>query len=312
VLEAQTYAQQNAIALAAQVYDRAVAIDPKSTEALAGKAQLAGAAHNVPVAVDTYNKLLALATSDDEKVAVLDQIARLYAVEKMNSQADAGYRDAIATYPKVPTAHLNYGDYLAFMKDNAGAVREWTAAAGPNRDNPDALSRLGDYYKQSNDINRAIDEYKRLTEIAAGDPRVWLLLAGTYAQAQKYDNARDAYTRSYQIQRSGEAFVGIAESDFALKNYKETVSMLSRLDHSNPDFTKHNPQLLFILGQSYEKTGDKKSARDVYTRLLALANPGSQTSTQLKELIARLDSSGKPDPKPKPSPSPSKAPAKKP
>ena len=131
VLEAQTYASQNAIALAAQEFDRAVAIDPKSAEALSGKAKSRGVQHDVPVAIDTYNKLLALATTDEEKAAVSDQMARLYAVEKMNSQADAAYRNAIATYPKVPAAHLQYGDYLAFTKDNAGAVREWTAAAGP-------------------------------------------------------------------------------------------------------------------------------------------------------------------------------------
>jgi tetratricopeptide (TPR) repeat protein len=312
VLEAQTYASQNAIALATQVYDRAVTIDPKSTEALAGKAQIYGAAHNVPVAVDTYNKLLALATSDDERVAVADQIARLYAVEKMTSDADAAYRAAILQYPKVPAAHLNYGDYLAFTKDNAGALREWTAAAGPNRDNPDAISRLGDYYKQTNDLPRAIDNYKRLTELAATDPRAWLMLAGAYGQDHQFEKARDAFRHSYALGRSAEALVGLAQTDFAIKNYKETILIFAALDRNAPNFTKQNPQVLYVLGQSYQKTGDKKDAKDAYQRFLAFTRPGSQANTQVKELLLEID---KPDAKqaaakPKPSPSPAKAAAK--
>ena len=315
VLEAQTYASQNAIALAAQVYDRAVAIDPKSAEALAGKAQIAGVQHDVPVAIATFNKLLVLATTDEEKAAVSDQMARLYAVEKMNSQADSTYRDTIATYPKVPAAHLNYGDYLAFTKDTAGAVREWTAAAGPNRDNGDALSRLGDYYKQTNDLPRALDNYKRLTEVAGTDPRSWLLLAGSYAQSRQYDKARDAFRHSYALGRSAEALVGLAQSDFATKNYKETILIFAALDHNAPNFTKQNPQVLYVLGQSYQKTGDKKNARDAYTRFLSYTKPGSQANAQIKQLIAQMDDTkpdakASPTPKPKPSPTATKAPAK--
>jgi tetratricopeptide (TPR) repeat protein len=315
VLEAQTYASQNAIALAAQLYDRAVAIDPKSAEALAGKAQIAGVQHNVPVAVDTFNKLLALASTDEEKAADADQIARLYAVEKMNSEADAAYRNAIATYPKVPAAHLNYGDYLAFTKDTGGALREWNAAAGPNRDNPDAMSRIGDYYKQTGDLNKAADNYRRLTEIAATDPRAWLLLAGTYAQQHQYDKARDAFRHSYALGRSAEALVGLAQTDFATKNYKETIQIFSALDRSAPTFTKENPQVLYVLGQSYQKTGDKKNAKDAYTRFLAYTKPGSQANAEVKQLIAQMDQT-KPEPKasggpkPKPSPAATKAPSK--
>jgi len=246
-----------------------------------------------------------LATTDEEKAAVTDQMARLYAVEKMDSDADSTYRNAIASYDKVPATHLNYGDYLAFKKDNAGAVREWTAALGPNRDNADALSRLGDYYKQSGDLNKAIDNDKRLTEVAGTDPRTWLALAGAYAQNKQYDKARDAFRHSYALGRSAEALVGLAQSDFATKNYKETILIFSALDHSAPNFTKQNPQVLYVLGQSYQKTGDKKNARDAYTRFLAFTKPGSQANSQVKQLINQMDE------KPKPAAAATKAPAKK-
>jgi len=216
-----------------------------------------------------------------------------------------------ASYPKVPATHLNYGDYLAFTKDNAGAVREWTAAAGPNRDNADALSRLGDYYKATGDARKSIGNYKRLTEVAGADPRAWLLLAGTYAQNHQYDKARDTFRHSYTLGRSAEALVGLAQSDFATKNYKETILIFASLDHNAPNFTKQNPQVLYALGQSYQRTGDKKNARDAYTRFLAYTKPGSQANAEVKQLIAQMDDS-RPEVKAavRPKPNSSQAPTK--
>jgi outer membrane protein assembly factor BamD (BamD/ComL family) len=101
----------------------------------------------------------------------------------------------------------------------------------------------------------------------------------------------------------------LAQSDFAVKNYKETILIFAALDHSAPNFTKQNPQVLYVLGQSYQKTGDKKDARDAYTRFLAYTKPGSQANAEIKQLILQMDSSSK-TATPKPKPAPTKAPAK--
>lgn len=133
------------------------------------------------------------------------------------------------------------------------------------------------------------DNNKRLTELASTDPRAWLLLAGTYAQQHQYEKARDAFRHSYALGRSAEALVGLARTDFATKNYKETIQIFSALDCIAPTFTKDNPQVLYMLAQSYQVTGDKKGARDAYTRFLPYTKPGSQANVEVKTLIEELN-----------------------
>ena len=152
LIEAQTYAQQNAVALAAGLYDRAIAIDPTSVEALVGKAKVSAAQHNVKDAVATYERILSLQTDPNDKAAVIDQEAIVYANEKMDSDADATFKRAISQYPNVMTAHTAYGEYLLSKKDTAGAEREFIAGAGPNRDQVDAIARLGQLYASQNQL----------------------------------------------------------------------------------------------------------------------------------------------------------------
>jgi tetratricopeptide (TPR) repeat protein len=313
VLEANTYADQNAVALAAQEFDRAVTADPTSIEALAGKARVQSFQHDVPGAITTYNLLLAQEKSDDARAAVMGEMGKLYAVEHMDSDADATYRKAIAAYPSTSLAHINYGDYLAFKKDYNGAEREWKLANGPNNDNPDAISRLGELYGTRNDKQRAITEFKRLTEIARSNSRSWLLLGNAYASAGQFDQARKAFLNSYAIERTADAIVGLGNSDYQIHNYKEAAQIFSALDRT-PNFSRQNPQMLFLLGQSYAKLGDKSHARDAYARFLPYTKPGSQANTQVKQMMADLN---KPAPKPstakaaaKPKPSATKAAAK--
>src|SRR6202790_926431 len=119
LLEAETYTSQNAVALAAGLYDRAVAVDPTSVEALVGKARLAAAQHNVKDAIAAYDAIYKLQTDPNDRVAVIDQQAILYANEKMDSEADAAYKRAISEFPNVLSAHTAYGEYLLSKKDSA-------------------------------------------------------------------------------------------------------------------------------------------------------------------------------------------------
>ena len=68
------------------------------------------------------------------------------------------------------------------------------------------------------------------------------------------------------------------------------------LDKAAPQLTKQNPQILFILGQCYQKSNDNAKARAAYVRFLSFVPANSQASTQVKSLIAALDKGNKPAP----------------
>jgi tetratricopeptide (TPR) repeat protein len=287
--EAQTYQQDNAIALADGLFDRALAIDPNNVSALVGKARLESAQHNVKDAIATFERILPLETDPADKVAVIDQEAILYATEKMDTDAVATYRKAIDGFPNVPSAHTAYAEYLYVKKDNAGAEREWIAGEGPNRDQADAIVRLGQFYAGQNNIPKAIDQFKRLTEVDANDPRSHLFLAASYAASHQFDKARAEYKASYNLQHTPDALLGLGQTDIALRNYPESAQVYDALDKGAPDLSRRNPTILYGLGLSYQRMNQPQKARAAYAKLLGYVPSGSQAAGELRSLISAID-----------------------
>lgn len=300
LLEAQTYQQQNAMALAAQLYDRALAIDPTSIEALVGKARLDATEHNVKDAIATYEQIYGIQTAAPDKAAVIDQEAYVYAVEKMDSDATTQYLRAIALFPSVFTTHTAYGEYLMAKGDKAGAEREFIAGAGPNRDQVDALARLGQLYASENQLQKAIDQFKRVTELAGNDPRAHLLLGATYSANHQFDKARDEYKASYNLAHTPDALLGLGQADLQTRNFTECSQVYDALDHGAPDLSRRDPAILYGLGQCYQGTKQLDKAKAAYQKLLTYVPPKSQAAGQLKTLIDAIDRQEKSAKKPAP------------
>jgi tetratricopeptide (TPR) repeat protein len=311
VLEAQTYEDSNALALAMQLLDRALTIDPKSLEALLGKAELASAQHDIKTSIATYQTVLGQLDDNPRKAGITDQMGVAYAREKMDTEADAAFRKAINDYGQLPAAHIAYGDYLMAKNDKTGASREWTAAAGTNRDNPEALARLAQAAAQANDFNTAVANYKRITEIATNDPRAYLLLGQAYMAAKSYSSARDTFKAAYNLAHSADALVGLAAADQASRNYNEAIQIYEALDKNAQPLVKANPGLLYNLGTAYRSANQPAKAKATYVRFLTYLKPGTQGYNEVKQLIAGMDA--KPGPAPKSTTKPSSAnPAPKP
>ena len=316
LLEAATYQQQNAIALAAQLYDRALGIDPTSADALIGKARIAAAQHNVKDAIATYETLFKQTTDPSDKVAVIDQEALVYVNEKMDGEAEAAYKRAIAEFPNILPAHTAYAEYLQSKKDNTGAEREYIAGSGPNRDQIDAIAKLGQLYASMNQISKAVDQFKRLAELAPNDPRSHLLLGATYSANRQFDKAVPEFKASYGLQHTPDALMGLGQADLQTRNYTECVQVYDALDKGAPDLSKQNPAILYGLGQCYQGAKQPDKAKSTYQRLLSNLKPGSQAANEVKGLIAAIDRQQSPGPKktvaPAPKTSPTPAPKKTP
>ncbi|MBV9440153.1 MAG: tetratricopeptide repeat protein, partial [Candidatus Eremiobacteraeota bacterium] len=293
LLEAQTYMSQNSIALAASLYDRAVQTDPQNVEALVGKARLAAAQHNVKDAIATYEKILSLQTDPNDKVAVIDQEAVVYANEKMDADADGAYHRAISGYPNILSAHTAYGEYLAAKNDKAGAEREFVTGAGPNHDQADAIARLGQLYASQNQIPKAIDQFKRLTEIDGKDARSHLLLAAAYAANNQFDKAREEYKASYNLAHSPDALLGLGQADLRTRNYNECSQVYDALDKGAPDLSRQNPTILYGLGQCYQGARQPDKAKAAYQKLLSYVPANSSAANEVKALIAAIDRDAK-------------------
>jgi tetratricopeptide (TPR) repeat protein len=312
VLEAQTYADSNSLPLAMPLLDRALTLDPKNLEALSAKAELASALHDVKTSIATYNQMIALVPENEGKASLTAQMGLVYAREKQDSDADAAFRKAIADYGNLPGAHIAYGDYLATKNDKPGALREWTTAVGANRDNPEALARLGQTAAEGNDFGKAIDNYKRLTEVAGNDPRPYLLLGQAYMANKNWSEAQNAFKASFNLSHTPDALVGLAAADSQVRNFSEAIQIYESLDKNAQPLVKANPGLLYSLGEAYKGANQPQKAKATFNRFLAFLKPGTQGYTEVQKLIADLDRGSSPAPKPsaKPTAKPSPAPKK--
>ena len=297
IREAGTYLSQNAVALASSLYDRALAIDPNSIDALYGKARILSGQHNVREAIAMYERLRAVVVDPEQKANILGEEAKLYAAEKMDSDAETTFKNAIAQYPDARELHVGYGDWFAQKSDMTSAESQWQAALGPNRDNADALGRLGSDYADKKDYPKAIDYLKRLVEVAPNDSRGWAILGSVYSDQRDWKNAHDAFRHAYDLTRTPQTLIAVGESDVNLRNYKEAQQIFEAIDKGAPDYVKQDPRVIFLLAQTYDKQGMDKQAKSAYLRFLAYLKPGTQAYTQVRKLIDDIDHRGKTAPK---------------
>jgi tetratricopeptide (TPR) repeat protein len=302
ILEARSYIDQNSIALALPLFDRALAIDPKSEEALLGKARLLAGTHNVKDAIATYESLMPLLQSDESRAAVQIEEIKVYLTEHMAPEAQAAMLKTVAAYPNVPAVHLAYGDYLNGRNDRAGAEREWSIALGAKRDNPEALQRLAALALDEKKIPQAADYLNRLSELVPNDPGIWAEVAQVQAASSHFDKARDAYRRAFELSRTPQALAGMAAADYRLRNYRECSQIGDALDKGAPDFIKQAPEILYVMGKCYKEDRQRDKSRAAYTRFLGYLKPNSETYKEVQRELASLASA--PGPKPSPTAKP--------
>jgi tetratricopeptide (TPR) repeat protein len=289
LLEARSYLKQNAIALAGPIFDRALAIDPNNIDALNGKAQTLAAQHDVKGAIAVFERIRTLLPGTDEKASVSVDEARVYTGEKMDDLAVQTFKTAIAQYPSVLGLHLAYGDYLVTQKDFDGAAAEWQLALGPNRDNKDALMRMGTYYADKKEYPKAADDLKRLTEIAPNDPRAWSILGSVLASQSNWKDAHDAFRHAYDLTHAPDVLKAVGQTDLNLHNYKEAQQIFEAIEKNGGDYVRNDPSVIYMLGQSYQKQGLNPQAKSAYQRFLAYLKPGTQAYSEVQKMIQDID-----------------------
>jgi tetratricopeptide (TPR) repeat protein len=150
----------------------------------------------------------------------------------------------------------------------------------------------------ANDFPKAIDYYKRLTEVAATDPRTFLLLGQAYMANKNWSNARDAFKASFNLSHTPDALVGLAAADQQSRNFTEAIQIYEAIDKNAAQLVKANPDLLFNMGNAYKGANQPQKAKAAYVRFLAFLKPGTQGYGEVKQLIADVDrGSSKPAPK---------------
>lgn len=288
--EAQTWVMQNTIPNALQVVDRAIAVDPKNVQVLVYRADLYAKQNDIAKSASAYDDAIAAAATDAEKASVLVRKALMYSQAKRQSDAQATFALAIKQYPQIGSLHTAYGEYFLAQKDQRRAEQELLTAIRVDKTDVNALMDLAQLKESQNRMTDAIGYLKQVTSVAPS-AQSYALLGQAYVSTHDYAHAKDACSKSFQINRTPDTLGCIAGSDYSLKNFKEAATIFDALDRSVKPYMDRNPQLLYMAGVSYTHTNEKGKAVDVYKRLLKMLRPGTKEYKQIQTQIADLSKS---------------------
>jgi tetratricopeptide (TPR) repeat protein len=285
---ANTYGAQNNIPMALTTIDRALAIDPKNVQTLVYKADLYAKQHDDAHVAQAYDDAVVAATNDAQKVAILTRKAGYYIAEKKNPIAEGILVQTVQQYPKDPLSHVAYGDYLASTRQMPRAQSEWQAALAIDKDNSQALQRMGQAALASGRYSDAVGYLKHYLTLNPTDAQGFALLGQAYSFVHDYTRSRDACGRSFQIQRTPETLGCVGGADFELKNYKEGAGIFDVLANNAKGFLDQNPQMLFVAAKCWEHTNQKQKALSAYKALLPLMKKGTKEYKSIQQSIADL------------------------
>jgi tetratricopeptide (TPR) repeat protein len=285
---ALTYASQNNIPMALQSIDRALVIDPKDVQALEFKADQYAHQHDDEKTSEAYDDAIVAATDDRDKAAIVIRKASYFVSEKKFAQAQSIFEKGISQYPASADLHLAYGDYWLSQKNTGNAQAQWKTALDVDKDNTQALLRLGQIAMQQTRYTDAIPYLKHLADVTP-DPQAYAMLGQAYSFTHDYKDSKDSCIRSFQMQKQAATLACIGGADFELKNYKEAAAIFDALDQNAHGFLEQNPELLWVAGQSYERTHQKNKALSAYKRLLAEIPRGSKDYQHIQQQISQLN-----------------------
>ena len=288
IQEAQTWVAQNTIPNALTVIDRALAVDPKNMQVLIFRADLYAKQNDIPRAASAYDDAAAAATSDADKASVMIRKALMYAAAKQQAQAQATFDAAAAQYPAVSAIHVAYGEYFMGQHDQRRAEQQFLAALQSDKNDVNALFDMAQLKESQGRISDAVTYLKQLSDVAPSAQTFGLLGQG-YIQLHDYSRAKDACSKSFQIDRTPDSLACIAGSDFSLKNYKEAGQIFGIIDSQARPYMDRNPQMLYMMGYSFAQTKDTSKALNAYKRLLKMLKPGTPQYKQIETQIASLN-----------------------
>lgn len=129
--------------------------------------------------------------------------------------------------------------------------------------------RYGNYLKEKENYDKALEQYKRALVNAPDDPRIYRNLGALYFSQKEYDQAILHYEQSINLKP--DFFQAIFEAgltESARKNYQEAADYFQKALELNPD----DVQTHYNLGFVYDELGRYRAAAASYQKAIEL-NP---------------------------------------
>ena len=261
-----------------------LADDPKNTDALGGKADALARRNDVPGAVAVLQQIVKL---QPDSVEAEDNIAQLYLDKKMVDQARAQFAQAIKDHPKAVEPWALQAEYDARVKNFAQAEKEFEQALALS---PASLTLLFEYGRLEllalKHYVKAQDAFSKMVNAQPGNPEAIFWLGQAYAAQGQWAQARDEFQQSFELAHTYQGLFNLGLAYFNLKDYRQSRQIFEALS-THQDKAHPDPQLWFLLGETYRHLGDKKQAAAAYKRYLTYV-PSGDGAKKARSYIKQL------------------------
>ncbi len=274
---------QNQVGEAQKAYQQALDLDPNSTDALGG-------------------------------------VANVSLVQKQPDKAIAKIREQLGKYPNNSGFHVMLGDQLqSENKDLGGAEAEYKRAAELNKNNVDALLKLGLVQKARGDEDTALHTYLDAAENNPKQYTFYILAGGIYENKQDWERAKQMYQKALalqpddgvtsnnlayvMLQQGGNLEVAYAMAQTARRQlpdnpssadtlgwalyqkhvYGTAIGLFQEAVKKDPENAVYN----YHLGMAYAKNGQAAQARVQLDRVVKF-KPNSTEAEDLRRALAEL------------------------
>ena len=257
---AQIYVAQNKIADAEKAVQAAVKLDPDDPNWRVGHAQLLLLQEKPNEAEAEIQTAARLAPTNYRPQMIL---GNLYSVQGRAEDALKAYQAAITIDDLRPEPRLAAALTLARMNNVDGALEQADALVQIATNSTDArfqqllpvgFTLKGALFNQQNQIDAAIEQYKKATQANFRYVLAHLSLGNAYLQKQNYEKALESYNNALSVAPEnpqahlmlGQTYITMGKNDEARKAYEKVLSL-------NPNVPIAQNNLAWIYADSGEK-----------------------------------------------------------
>jgi tetratricopeptide (TPR) repeat protein len=194
-LQGRDLAERLLIQDSVQHFDKAISLDPTFAAAELGRAT------SSPTAKEFFEHLkkaesLADKASDGERLLILATAAGANGdVVKQKDYLDK----LVAAYPNEERAHFNLGGYYFGQQDYGKAIEEYKKATELNPNYSTAYNILGYAYRQNADYANAEQAFKKYIELIPNDPNPYDSYGELLLKMGKYEDSITQYRKALSI-----------------------------------------------------------------------------------------------------------------
>ena len=250
-----------------------------------------------------------------------------YLAQKQTDKAIAAASAQIAKSPNNSAFYDLLGTVLFSPKqDTGGAEAAFQKAGALDKNNADALLKLGQVQVAKHAVDQAIATYQQAVKDNPREPNFYILMGELYETKQDWNRAKEAYQKALEIkpenplasnnlayvmlQSGGKVDVALSFAQTARRGmpdspnaadtlgwvlyqkgaYQSAVDLFKEsLKLAEKSKSPDDPSVHYHLGLAYAKTGQDALARQHLERVLKL-NPNYSDADEVRKQLAQLKS----------------------